>query len=132
VVFAVSGAAGGTAAALPALAGPVTLPNGAVTGAVEVLLALLGLLLLISLAAIVAAPAWSPPPQADRDAQQPRPVTPGQVSAPRHSRADATANGVADLGAVTAPGLPFPEPVVRRPRVSGGPPWGPAPRPPGV
>jgi predicted lipid-binding transport protein (Tim44 family) len=113
---------------------------------------LLTALLILMIYAVVRAPAWQPtrPPEGagprpgDRPAPLPRrrapdPASPAYSSAlppaptGRHAAASAGPAGaaVADVAPVPHPAEPDP-PVLERPVVTGRPPWGPAPRPPGV
>ena len=109
-------------------------------------------LLILMIYAVVRAPAWQPtrPPEGagprpgDRPAPLPRrrapdPASPAYNSAlppaptGRHAAASAgpASAAAADAAAVPHPAEPGP-PVLERPVVTGRPPWGPAPRPPGV
>jgi len=109
-------------------------------------------LLVLMIYAVVRAPAWQPPrpPEGagprpgDRPAPLPRrrapdPASPAFSSAlppaptGRHAAASAGPAGAAhaDVAPVPHPAEPDP-PVLERPVVTGRPPWGPAPRPPGV
>jgi hypothetical protein len=92
---------------------------------------ILTLLLLISLAGIVRSPAWAPSPavrdDADQDAQPEPAGEPTTGPLPRRVA------GQSGRVVTRAPGdLAHPQGVVLSPRVSGGPPWGPAPKPPGI
>jgi hypothetical protein len=92
---------------------------------------ILTVLLLISLAGIVRSPAWTPSPAArdaaDLDAQQEPAGEPPTGPLPRRVA------GQSGRVVTRAPGdLAHPHGVVRSPTVSGGPPWGPAPKPPGI
>ena len=113
-------------------------------------------LLILMIYAVVRAPAWQPtrpsdgagPVPGDRPAPLPRRRAPDPVSAMfeplptapagRHAAASAEPAGVAlaSTGAVPVAPVPHPAepdpPVLERPVVTGRPPWGPAPRPPGM
>jgi hypothetical protein len=107
--------------------------------------AVLILLLAVSLLAVIRMPPWTGTTAEDtpgsRPGQEPAPGGPGDPL-PQHARyASAEPGGVPlpvrapGQSGWTAPAAPSPGPLPDgswRPRVSGGPPWGPAPRPPGV
>jgi hypothetical protein len=113
-------------------------------------------LLILMIYAVVRAPAWQParpadgagPVPGDRPAPLPRRRAPDPASAifeplptaptGRHAAASAGPAGAALASTGAAPVAPVPHPaepdppVLERPVVTGRPPWGPAPRPPGV
>ena len=108
-------------------------------------------LLILMIYAVVRAPAWQParptdgagPVPGDRPPPLPRrrPQDPASAifeplptaATGRHAAASAGPAGAAhaDVAPVPHPAEPDP-PVLERPVVTGRPPWGPAPRPPGV
>jgi hypothetical protein len=91
--------------------------------------AILTLLLLVFVAAIIRSPAWTPSPASpDADPLGPRQTGDEPPTVPLPRRVAGQSGRIA-----RGPGeLQFPPGVVRAPRVSGTPPWGPAPKPPGV
>jgi hypothetical protein len=91
--------------------------------------AILALLLVIFVAAIARSPAWTPGASQDgADQGVPQEYADDAATGPLPRRVVGQSGRIA-----RGPGeLTLSPDVVRAPRVSGGPPWGPAPRPPGV
>jgi len=136
--------------ALAAFGGPMA------SEGVLVFVIVLTALLILMIYAVVRAPAWQPPrPPAgagpvpgDRPAPLPRRRAPDPASAifeplptaptGRHAAASAGPASAALASTGAAPVAPVPHPaepdpqVLERPVVTGRPPWGPAPRPPGL
>jgi hypothetical protein len=92
--------------------------------------AVLTLLLVIFVAAIVRSPAGTPSPAGQDAADQGYRQEPG--GEPPTGPLPRRVAGQSGRTARTPGELPLPRDVVRAPRVSGAPPWGPAPKPPGL
>jgi hypothetical protein len=105
--------------------------------AIPVILVLLAALLALSLGAIVRAEPWAPAPAEPESASQLSPAEHASdpPTAPLPRRIAGESGRVAgEPGRIArGPGEPtFLPGVIGRAGVSGGPPWGPAPRPPGL
>ena len=131
-------------------------PGSMASAGVLLFVIVLTALLILMIYAVVRAPAWQPtrpadgagPVPGDRPAPLPRRRAPDPASAifeplptaptGRHAAASAGPAGAALASTGAAPVAPVPHPaepdplVLERPVVTGRPPWGPAPRPPGV
>lgn len=92
--------------------------------------AVLALLLVVFLAAIVRSPAYRPG-TARQDAADPG-LAPGTAGEPPTGPLPRRVVGQSGRTARGPGDLTLPHGVVRAPRVSGGPPWDPAPKPPGI